>query len=84
MSIHSQNFVAQRHAQFDFTEDEIIKIAGRRPFIVSRHAPDQAKLRGQVYHMHKHGKLKLIGYDGRVFKYRSIEHDQNENHPAAD
>lgn len=74
MTIHSANLVAQRHAQFDFTEDEIIKIAGRRPFIVSRYDPGQSRLRGQVYRMQRVGKLKLIGYDGRVFKYRSNEH----------
>ena len=78
MTIHSQNFVAQRHAQFDFTEDEIIKIAGRRPFIVSRYDPGQSKLRGQVYRMQRVGKLKLIGYDGRVFKYRSNEHANHQ------
>lgn len=78
MTIRSQNFVAQRHAQFDFTEDEIIKIAGRRPFIVSRYDPEQSRLRGQVYRMQRVGKLKLIGYDGRVFKYRSNEHANHQ------
>lgn len=76
MSLHPANTIAQRHARFDFLEDEIMKIAARRPFVVSRHAPEQAKLRGQVYHMQKHGKLKLVAYDGRVFKYRSISYDQ--------
>lgn len=62
--------IAARHARNEFTEEEILQIAARRDFTVSRHAPDQAYLRGQVYRMKLVGLLTLTNYNGRNFTYR--------------
>lgn len=62
-----------RHRQGVFTEEEVLFIAAKRDFLVSKYLWRHEALRKLTRRMHREGKLKRIMFDGRNFYYRKAE-----------
>ena len=67
----ARQVVSARHREGDFTEDEVLFIAARRDFTVSKYRWGHSALRKLTRRMRADGKLELVGFDGRNFYYRS-------------
>ena len=61
--------MSKRHREGNFTEAEVLFIAAKRPFLVSRYLWRHEALRKLTRRMHREGKLKRIAFDGRNFHY---------------
>lgn len=61
--------MSKRHREGKFTEAEVLFIAAKRPFLVSRYLWRHEALRKLTRRMHREGKLKRIAFDGRNFHY---------------